>query len=841
VVNWARSVSPNGTPGARNSRANVMTPFPDVYLNEIVTSNVTGPQDETSTREPWVEIYNASSASLNLGEEGLWLSDQPSVPHKWPFPSTAASEVDGKEWLTVWVDGDTGDGPLHTNFLLAASGFLGLYSANGTLVDHLNYPSLPADDAFGRFPDGGAEVKALVVPSFRAANEFPTSSLILNEYNGVSTDNFLDNDNSDTFWGCNGNPPPCPPVLGNGGDWFEIVVTTDHLDARGWQLFQSNHTGQPGQVTQTIPIPSNAVFADLRAGTIITVARELATNLSYNPQNNDWWIHLQVPAMIDVSNDDWQLTIKNPQGVVVYGPAGEGINPVSGIGSDEVFKLEEDPTPYLVATTASYNDGTSSTFGSPNKYGAGTVQQDFSALREIGLSVPCGTVDNDSDGVCDSEDNCLGVSNPGQENEDADAEGDACDACPDDALNDVDLDTVCAGIGFADPMTDDRDNCPFDANTNLADGDGDGVGNVCDNCPTTANADQADPDGDGIGEVCDPCPGDPANDTDGDGICDAVDNCPTVPNPLQEDGDGDDIGNVCDACPADAANDVDLDGICVGIGWSAPKDGDRDNCPTTPNTTQTDGDGDLAGDACDNCLGFSNPPQTDTDGDGEGDACDADMDGDGVANGSDNCPLVPNTDQVNTNLSDGEGDACDDDDDGEGVPDATDNCRVVANPGQQDADGDGVGDACDCAQSVRGVGHAPGHVGPTLRLARTAGGTLSWTRGPEGHVSNVHRGTADGNPWVYDEICLVPNLATTTTVDPSEPLAGRAFYYLVGGRNVCDSGPIGDPTEGGGPLRRDGVRSGERGPRQRRRAERVGQLPDDVEQRADRRGPRLRR
>ncbi|MEM7087708.1 MAG: thrombospondin type 3 repeat-containing protein [Bacteroidota bacterium] len=95
------------------------------------------------------------------------------------------------------------------------------------------------------------------------------------------------------------------------------------------------------------------------------------------------------------------------------------------------------------------------------------------------------------------------------------------------------------------------------------------------------------------------------------------------------------------------------------------------SCSNSDETTEpaaADLDSDGVADGTDNCLNISNPGQQDGDGDGVGDACD-------------NCPNAGNPGQP--------------DGDGDGVGDACDNCPNDANPGQADANGNGIGDVCD--------------------------------------------------------------------------------------------------------------------------------------------------
>jgi hypothetical protein len=100
--------------------------------------------------------------------------------------------------------------------------------------------------------------------------------------------------------------------------------------------------------------------------------------------------------------------------------------------------------------------------------------------------------DSDGDGICDggtSPDNCPSVPNPGQENSDTDAFGDACDNCDlvdNPGQEDSDVDQA----GSPDP---------------------DGVGDACDNCDFANNPDQDNIDGDPFGDECDICPNDASN------------------------------------------------------------------------------------------------------------------------------------------------------------------------------------------------------------------------------------------------------------------------------------------------------------------------------------------
>ena len=223
-----------------------------------------------------------------------------------------------------------------------------------------------------------------LVVSLLLSSAAAAAPILVNEFNAVSAANFLSGTAADTTLG---------RVQGNGGDWVELVVIQDHLDLRGGSL--SIDEGIAVRTTTVLTFSQDVLWSDLRSGTIITVAEDILDDTSYNPTSGlgqDWWINVQATtngptqfitaSNFSVSNDNTQITVLDALNQIWFGPAGEGVQPATGVGSNEVWKLEADPSA-SITPLANYMDGSSSSFAAPNVWNGGANSQSFAALRSV--------------------------------------------------------------------------------------------------------------------------------------------------------------------------------------------------------------------------------------------------------------------------------------------------------------------------------------------------------------------------------------------------------------------------------------------------------------------------
>ncbi|MBN2780365.1 MAG: CotH kinase family protein, partial [Candidatus Marinimicrobia bacterium] len=135
----------------------------EICINEFLASNDTSFTDQDGDHDDWLELYNASDETLDLG--GMYLTDKSDNLTKWRIPD--GTEIAPGDWLLFWCDEDGEQVGLHTNFKLSAGGeFLALTEADGlSIVDSLTFGEQETDVSYGRTTDGGTTWQFFAVPT----------------------------------------------------------------------------------------------------------------------------------------------------------------------------------------------------------------------------------------------------------------------------------------------------------------------------------------------------------------------------------------------------------------------------------------------------------------------------------------------------------------------------------------------------------------------------------------------------------------------------------------------------------------------------------------------------
>ncbi|RZJ71962.1 CotH kinase family protein [Flavobacterium sp.] len=125
----------------------------NLVINEILTSNTFTNADEDGDFQDWVELYNGTSAAVNLN--GYGLSDDPTLPFKWVFP---AQTIAPGAYLLIYCSDKNRTvvgQPLHTNFKISSNGeVITLTSAANATISQVPATAIPSDVSYGRLPNG---------------------------------------------------------------------------------------------------------------------------------------------------------------------------------------------------------------------------------------------------------------------------------------------------------------------------------------------------------------------------------------------------------------------------------------------------------------------------------------------------------------------------------------------------------------------------------------------------------------------------------------------------------------------------------------------------------------
>jgi spore coat protein CotH len=138
-----------------------------VVINEIMASNSTTVTDNFGEYDDWIELYNKTTQPVELS--GYYLTDNPVNLNKWEIP--AGTILQPNDYLIIWADEDSSQGPYHANFKLSATAeMLYLLSPALEIVDSLSWGQQTTDMGYARVPNGTGNF-VIQNPTFSANND----------------------------------------------------------------------------------------------------------------------------------------------------------------------------------------------------------------------------------------------------------------------------------------------------------------------------------------------------------------------------------------------------------------------------------------------------------------------------------------------------------------------------------------------------------------------------------------------------------------------------------------------------------------------------------------------
>lgn len=128
-----------------------------VRINEVLVINEENFMDDYGMRHPWIELFNNSAGTVDLG--GCFLTNDKNNPTKYMIPKgDVLTKIPPYQHTLFWADDMKDRGTFHLNFTLEPNkdNYIALYDSDGkTLIDEITIPAgQKADVSYGLDMDG---------------------------------------------------------------------------------------------------------------------------------------------------------------------------------------------------------------------------------------------------------------------------------------------------------------------------------------------------------------------------------------------------------------------------------------------------------------------------------------------------------------------------------------------------------------------------------------------------------------------------------------------------------------------------------------------------------------
>ena len=131
-------------------------------INEILVINEDNFVDDYGKKFPWIEIFNSSPGTVDIG--GCFLTNDLNNPKMYMVPKgDVLTKIKPRQHVLFWADSKPTHGTFHLNFTLdpVKPNFIALFDSDGsTLIDSITIPDgQKADISYGLVEDGWNQKK----------------------------------------------------------------------------------------------------------------------------------------------------------------------------------------------------------------------------------------------------------------------------------------------------------------------------------------------------------------------------------------------------------------------------------------------------------------------------------------------------------------------------------------------------------------------------------------------------------------------------------------------------------------------------------------------------------